>query len=436
MEWWLTLLLIFGSLAVLMATGMPIAFTFLLINLVGAFFLWGGTAGLHQLTFNVAESVSRFSFLPIVMFVLMGEIMFQSGMGFHIMDAMDKWLGRLPGRLGLVAVASGTLFATLSGSALASTAMLGRVLTPEMERRGYKKPMSIGPIMGSGGLAMIIPPSGIAVLLAALGEFSIGKLLMAGVIPGLVIASLYSSYIIGRCYLQPHIAPSYELPRISLSEKLIFTAKYVLPLSLIVFLVLGLIFLGISTPSEAAAMGVLGSVILAALYRNLNWSVIKKSIIGSLQISVMVLMIIAGAKAFSQILAYSGATRGLIAFTVGLPLPPLAILVSMQVTLLFLGAFMDLVSIMMITLPVYMPIIHTLGFDPVWFGLIMLINLEMAATTPPFGLLLFVMKGAAPPGTTMGEVIRAGLPFLLCDLTVMVLVMAFPILALWLPGMM
>jgi len=370
------------------------------------------------------------------MFVLLGEVMFQSGMGFRMIDVLDKWLGRLPGRLGLLSVASATFFSTLSGSSIGTTAMLGTILVPDMERRGYKKPMSIGPIMGSGGLAMIIPPSGIAVLLAAVAEISIGKLLIAGMVPGLIIAFFYASYIIGRCYLQPSIAPSYEVTPTSLPEKLIGTAHYVLPLGLIIFLVLGLIFLGIATPTEAAASGALGSFLLAALYRRLNWEVVKKSIMGTVQVTVMVLMIILTATTFAQILSYTGATRGLIAFTTAMPLVPIAIIMAMQALLLFLGMFVGIVPLILICTPMFFPIVNALGFNPIWFGLLMLINLEMAQTTPPFGTLLFVMKGVAPPGTTMGDIYKAGIPFLLCDLTAMALVIAFPILALWLPGMM
>jgi len=188
MEWWLALAIIFGSLVVLMTTGMPVAFCFMLVNVVGVFIFWGGTAGLSQLGLSIFSSVSTFAFLPVPLFILMGEVMFRSGLGLSMVDTLDKWMGRLPGRLGLLAVASGTLFSTMSGSTIGATAMLGSVLSPEMEKRGYKKPMSIGPIMGSGGLAMIIPPSALAVILACLAEISVAKILISGIIPGLIIA--------------------------------------------------------------------------------------------------------------------------------------------------------------------------------------------------------------------------------------------------------
>jgi tripartite ATP-independent transporter DctM subunit len=353
-----------------------------------------------------------------------------------MMDAVDKWLGRLPGRLGLEAVAGGTILSTLTGASMASVAILGSVLVPEMEKRGYKKPMSLGPILGSGGLAIMIPPSGLAVLSGAIGLISIGKILIGIVIPGLLMAVFYASYIIIRCLLQPSIAPAYDVPHIPLIEKLVATVRYILPLGFIIFMVIGVIILGITTPTEAAATGAFGCFILAALYKRLNWDVVRKSIGGALSITLMMFLIISGAKAFGQVLAYSGASRGLIEFATGLPLAPIFILVAMQVVILIMGTFMDVVAIMMVTLPLFMPIVLTLGFNPVWFLVIFLLNIEMATTTPPFGLSLFVMKGVAPPDTTMGDVYKAGLPFLGCDLIVMALLITFPAIALWLPALM
>ncbi len=436
MEWWLALLAIMGGLVILMAIGLPVAFCFILVNMVAIFFLWGGETGLAQFILSVRSSVSRFSLLCLPLFILMGEVMFRAGIAPLMLDTMDKWLGRLPGRLGLLAVSGGTLFSTLTGTSMASVAMLGEVLVPEMEKRGYKKPMSLGPILGSGGLAMMIPPSGLAVLLGFLGEISIGALLVAIIIPGLVMAVLYASYIIGRCKLQPSIAPPYDVASSPFSEKLLATARYILPIGFIIFLVVGLIFLGVATPTEAAATGAIGCFILAAFYGRLNWQVVKESFTGTIRIAGMIFLIIVAATSFSQVLAYSGATKGLVEFALSFPVAPVIILIIMQVLLLILGAFMEVVSIMMITVPLFMPIVLTLGFDPVWFAVVYLLNMEMATTTPPFGLSLFVMKGVAPPDTTMGDIYRAALPFLVCDGVAMVLLFAFPSIALWLPELM
>lgn len=435
MEWPLVLLIIFGSLAILMATGLPVAFAFMLVNIVGVALLWGGGDGLRQLSYSMWTSVATFMILPLPMFVLLGEVLFRSGMAMRAIDAIEKWMGRLPGRLGLLAVGAATMFSTMSGSSLATTVMLGDALIPEMEKRGYKKPISIGAIMGSGGLAMLIPPSALAVLWASIAEVSIGEILIAGVIPGLIIAVLYATYVIVRCWLQPSIAPAYDVEPTPLAKKLDDAVKYVLPLGLIVFMVTGLIFLGVAAPSEAAAMGALASIILAAAYRKLNWDLLKSSFLATLKITVMALLILSGTKGFGQILAYTGAARELVSWVTSMPLAPIAVIIAMMFILLLMGTFMSAFPMMMITLPIFMPIIYNLGFSPVWFGLLFLLNLEMGQTTPPFGLLLFAMKGVAPPDTTMGDIIRAGIPFLLCDAVVMALIIAFPILATMLPNL-
>lgn len=436
MDWWAILSIIFSGLLVLFALGVPVAFAFLFVNVIAVYILWGGGAGLSQLVLSIYESVTIFALLPVPLFVLMGEIMFRSGIAPRMMDVLDKWLGRLPGRLSLLAVGGGTLFAALSGSAMAGAAMLGSVLVPEMEKRGYKKPMSLGPILGSGGLAIMIPPSALGVLLAALGRFSVGRFLIAIIVPGLIMALLYGAYVIGRCWLQPDLAPSYAIRPKRLLEKIRGTIRYVLPLSSIVFLVVGLIFLGIATPTEAAALGALGCLVLAFIYRGLSWEVLKTSVTGTLQVTIMMLMILTGSTAFAQILAYTGASQGLVEFALSIPLPPILVLIAMQIVLLIMGTFMEPLTIMMVTLPIFMPIVEKLAFNSLWFGAIMLLNMEMATTSPPFGLVLFVMKGVAPPGTTMGDIYKAGLPFLGCDAVAMALMMAFPGLVLWLPGLM
>lgn len=436
MEWWTTLLLIICCLFFLFLIGVPVAFAFLFINIIGVYVFWGGEAGLTQLVRSVYRSVATFSLLPVPLFVLMGEIMFRSGIAPKMMDTLDKWLGRIPGRLSLLAIGGGTLFATLSGSAMAGCAMLGSVLVPEMEKRGYKKPMSLGPILGSGGLAIMIPPSALGVLLASLSRISVGGILVAILLPGILMALLYAAYIILRAIFQPELAPPYDFAHTPLAQKIVLTFKYVLPLGAIIFLVIGLMFMGIATPTESAALGTLGCFLLVFIYRGWDWKTISTSVSHTLKITVMMFMIMTGAMAFSQILAFCGASSGLVQLAGSLNLPPLMILIFMQIILIFMGTFMEPLTIMMVTLPIYMPIITNLGFDPLWFGTIMLINMEMATTTPPFGLVLFVMKGVAPEGTTMADIYKAGLPFLVCDAIAMALVMVFPPLALYLPGMM
>jgi tripartite ATP-independent transporter DctM subunit len=436
MEWWLILIVFLGALIFLLATGLPVAFAFFVINIVGAVVFLGGDYGLRQMMLSIFNGLTSFTLAPVPLFVFMGEILFHSGMAIKTLDVLDKWLGKLPGRLSLLTVAGGTIFSNLSGSTMANTAMLGSLLVPAMSRRGYSKSMTLGPILGTGGIAMIIPPSALAIILGTLAHMSIGALLLAGIIPGLLMAALYFSYIIIRCMLNPSLAPSYEVESVSRREKFLDLLKYVLPLTTIVFLVVGLIFLGVATPTEAAAMGSAGSIGLAAAYRKLTIQAMIKAVKGALKVTVMTFLIIAGSITFSQILAFTGATRGMVEFVVALPLPPIMVLIAMQIILIFLGAFMEQISMMMISVPIYMPVVDALGFHPIWFGILMLINLEIAFTTPPFGLLLFIMKGVAPPDTTMGDIYKAAIPFIICDLIAMALIMSFEGIAIWLPGLM
>lgn len=433
MEWWLTLIVILAALLVLMASGLPVAFCFLLINLVGAIFLWGGIAGLHNLVTSMYRSVSSFSLLPLVLFIFMGEVLAHSGMAMRMIDSVDKWFGRVSARLSLLAVAGGVVIGALSGSTPGAAAILGEVLAPEMKNRGYKNPMIIGPIIGSAGLAIIIPPSGMCVFLATLANISVGRLLIAGIVPGLIMAALYATFIIIRCRIQPSLAPAYKPSEIPLLERIIDLAKNVLPLGVIIFAVTGLILVGFTTPSEAAAWGAASSFILAACYRSVYWKMVKKTLAGTLNISVMMFMIFLGARSFSQILAFTGATGALVKFTTGISVAPIVIIILMQIVTLFLGMFIEQASIMMITLPVFMPIVEGLGFNSIWFGVIMLINLGIGNRTPPFGFLLFVLKAVLSNDTEMGEIYRAAMPYVLCDILVMALILVFPALAIWLP---
>jgi tripartite ATP-independent transporter DctM subunit len=397
---------------------------------------FGGAMGLDQLIRSIYSALATFTLLPIPLFILMGELMFHSGIALLVIDVIDKWLGRLPGRLGLLAVVSGTIFSALTGASVASTAILGSILVPEMEKRGYGKPMSLGPILGSGGLAIMIPPSGLAVLLGAISEISVGKILIAIIVPGILMAALYASYIVIRCVLQPSIAPSYDVTPTPLSEKLTGFFRYVLPLGIVVFLVIGVMILGVATPSEAAACGCIGVIIVMFLYKRMSWGALIKSFRGTLKVTGMIFLIIAGANAFSQILSFSGAATGLAEIATGLTIAPVLIVIIMQVIVLIMGGFMSLVAIMMITLPIFVPVITALGYDPVWFATIFLLNIEMALTTPPLGMNLYVMKTAATPDTKMRDIVTAAVPFLVCDAVAMGLIIAFPAIALWLPKMM
>jgi len=435
MAWYEILLVLLGVLVLLMALGLPVVFAFFATNLVGAYVFMGGENGILQLVRNAVDSVQSFALLPIPLFILMGEIMFYTGIAARAIDAVDRLIARVPGRLSLVAITGGTLFASLSGSSIANTAMLGSTLLPEMYRRGYRPSIAIGPIVAVGGIAILIPPSALAVLLGSIAQIPIGELLIAAIVPALILAALFFAYVILRCRLDPSLAPAYDVAALPWRERLMPFVKYVLPLFAIFVVVVGSIIGGIATPTESAALGAAASLIAAAAYRRLTWNNFVVSVRQTLRFTVMTLFIICGSITFSQIMAFSQASNGLSAAVLGVGLAPLELLAGMLLILLFLGCFMDQVSMMMITAPLFMPVAETLGLDIVWFGVLMLMVLEISLATPPFGLLLFVAKGAAPQ-IPMGAIVRSVAPFIAIALSVVGLLVAFPQLTLWLPALM
>jgi tripartite ATP-independent transporter DctM subunit len=434
MEWFEALAVLLGVILVLMAIGMPVALAFLAANILGAWVFMGGERGVAQLLNNGFGSLTKYALMPIPLFLLMGEIFFYTGLGGRMFNAIDKLLGKLPGRLSYVTVLGGTAFSTLSGSSMGSTALLGSLMVPEMSRRGYKSYMSIGPILGTGGLAIIIPPSALAVLLATLAQIDVAALLLAGVIPGLILAGFYLATIWLQTKIDPNAAPAYEVQSMSLAEKIVLLFREVLPMVGIMVVIIILMIEGFVTPSEAAAFGALGVLLLAAMFKCLTLDALRKSITGALRVTLMAYLIVFGSATFSQLLAFSGASRGLVKWATSFDLAPLAMLMIMFAVLLLLGMFMEQISIMLLTVPIFFPLAQSLGFDLVWFALIMLLSLEISFTTPPFGLLLFVMKGVAPPGTAMREIYTSAFPFIGCSLVLVALLIAFPNLALWLPS--
>jgi tripartite ATP-independent transporter DctM subunit len=304
-----------------------------------------------------------------------------------------------------------------------------------MAKRGYKQQMTLGPIMGSGGLAVMLPPSALGVILAATADISVGALLMAIIVPGLLMALSLAAYVLIRCWLQPELAPPYTAEKMPLRRKLRETVVHVFPVAAIIFVVTGLIFLGIATPTESAGLGVLSALILARLYGPVTRSMLKLSLQSTITTSLMVLMILSGASAFSQLLAYTGASTGIVELATGTNLSPIWVVISMQVILLLLGTFMESLAMILLTVPIYFPIIEALGLSPIWFGAVMLLNMEIAAISPPFGFGLFVMKAVAPPGTTMMDVYKATVPIMLLNTIVMIIMIFFPATALLLPSL-
>ncbi len=435
MDWVSALVLLLGLLIAFMATGLPVAFAFFAVNIVGALIFLGGEAGLTQLARNAMASLTSFTLAPIPLFLLMGEILFHTGVAFKAIDAIDKLIARVPGRLAIVSVVGGTVFSSLSGSTIANTAILGSVLLPDMLRRGYHPSMAMGPIMATGGIAMLIPPSALAVLLGSLAEISITRLLIAGIVPGLLMSVLFVGYVIGACWTRPALAPAYEIEQLSWGDRIKPVLIYVMPLFAIFVVVVGSIMGGLATPTESAALGCLASVVAVACYRQLRWRDLLVAVRETAKISVMILFIIVASMTFSQILAFSGAANGLLGLIGGLGYSTFAVVAGMMLVLLFLGAFMDQVSMMMISLPFFVPLAAPQGIDLLWLGVLMLIVMEVSLTTPPFGLLLYVMKGVAPRNTTIQQIYLAAMPFIVLELIVLVLLVLFPVLATWLPDL-
>ena len=464
MEWYWILTALLGSTLTLMFIGIPVGIAFILVNTVAAFLLFGRFsgfdanmfAGISQLTDNAFANMAIFAIVPIPMFLLMGELFFHTGLAGRMFNAVENLMGRAPARLSYVTVAGGTAFATLSGSSMGSTARLGTLMVPEMTSRGYKKSMSIGPILGTGGLAMLIPPSALAVLLGTLAELDIGKLLIAGIVPGLILALMYTVLIYVRTVIDPDAAPVYEVQWISWRRRLQMFFADVVPMVSVIILVILLIMFGVATPSESAAYGSLGVIVLSIIYLfvvplllgdrervSAFWPEFKvalwKSMWGASRVTIIALMILFGSSLFSNVLAASGASVKLIEWVTSFDVSGFVMLLIMFGILLLLGMFMDQLAMMLLTVPIFFPIMAGIDFgmgadrQVIWFAVIMLLAMEISFTTPPFGLLLFVMQGVAPPGTKFSEICMAAIPFMACAMLLVALILAFPPLVTWLP---
>ena len=473
MEWYWAFALLLGTVCIIMFLGMPVAFAFFAANVLGTYIFIGGDVGLLFMPMEFHNSI-KFTLTPIALFLLMGEILLQTGVAFKAIGAIDRMISRVPGRLSIVSIIGGTVFSTLSGSTIANTAMLGSVLLPDMIRRGYHPSIAMGPIMGVGGVAMLIPPSALAVLLASLAEQSVAQLLIAGIVPGILMAILFFGYVIVRCWLNPSLAPSYNVDtesfdepvtiRIGGSQVVKYSGRftrllnrvlpffvYILPLMTIFIVVVGSIFFKLADPTEAAALGCIASLLACFAFKLFNNTIvisgidgahfgfreIGKALLETTKINTMILFIITGSLVFSQALSNSGATEGLLTALKSLDLTPFTVVLIMVGVLLFLGAFMDQVSMLLLTLPFFLlgsgsmqAVYH---IDVIWLMVLMLITMEISLLTPPFGLLLYVMKGVAPFDVSIGQVIRAALPFILIEILVLCLLIAWPEMATWLP---
>jgi len=426
--------LMLGGSTLLLFIGMPVALTFITINIVGAWLYMGGQVGLGQLARSSVVSLTSFSLTPIPLFVLMGEILFHTGLALKVIDGVERLITRIPGRLAVVAVVAGTVFSAISGSTIATTAMLGSLMLPVMLQRGYHPTLATGPIMAIGAVDMLIPPSALTVLLGSLSGISISKLLIGGVMPGLILSLAFVVWIVVRVRFAPHLAPpEQDAPVYAGWARWQPFVLYVLPCLSIFGVVVGALVAGWATPTECAAVGAFATLVFAALYRALRWSALMQALRGTAAISSMILFIILGATTFAQILSFSGASNGLVQMITGHGLSSGAIVAAMMLMLIFLGIFVDQVSMMMITLPIFMPVVQTLGIDTVWFGVMYLICMQLGLLLPPHGLLLMTMRGVAPPQVTMGHIFVAVVPYVSMSLLLLAAVFWLPAIATSLP---
>ena len=435
MSWQAAAWLLLGGSTVLMFLGLPVAFAFLAINLVGAAIFLGGDAGMMQLARNSVQSVTSFALTPIPLFILMGEVLFHTGLAVKVIDGVERLIRDVPGRLAVIAVVAGTVFSAISGSTIATTAMLGSLMLPVMLSRGYHPTLATGPIMAIGAVDMLIPPSALTVLLGSLSGISISKLLVGGIVPGLILSAIFIAYIIMRVRMNPELAPKSEFSEFHGWRRFQPFLQYVVPLVSIFIIVVGAMIAGWATPTECAALGAFATMVLAVLYGVLSVKNLIQALRGTAGISGMILFIIVGATTFSQILSFSGASNGLAQLITSYGLPPMAVIAGMMLFLIFLGVFVEQVSMMMITLPIFMPIVQQMGVDLVWFGVLFLICMQLGLLMPPHGLLLMTMKSVAPPQVTMMHIFRAVTPFLLISIVVLILVFFAPAVATWLPNL-
>ena len=432
--WAIAAWLMLGGSTVLLFIGMPVALTFIAVNIVGAFLYMGGEVGLAQLARSSVGSVAAFSLTPIPLFVLMGEILFHTGLALKVIEGIERLIRRVPGRLAVVAVIAGTVFSAISGSTIATTAMLGSLLLPVMLSKGYHPTLATGPIMAIGAVDMLIPPSALTVLLGSLSGISISKLLIGGVLPGVILSVAFVLWIVLRVRITPSLAPAAEdQPAFTGWERWRPFFGYVLPTLSIFGVVVGALAAGWATPTECAALGAFATLVLALLYRALTFGALVKALKGTAGISGMILFIILGATTFAQILSFSGASNGLVEMITGKGWSTGMIVAGMMLVLIFLGIFVDQVSMMMITLPIFMPVVQSLGVDPVWFGVMFLICMQLGLLLPPHGLLLMTMRGVAPPAVTMGHIFQAVVPYVAMSLLLLAAVFWIPAIATALP---
>jgi tripartite ATP-independent transporter DctM subunit len=426
--------LMFAGMLLLMTTGLPIAFNLGAVGVVSAILLWGPDS-FDLIYFAAMEVMRNWVLIAVPLFIFMGFVLHESGIANDLFDAVYLWAGGVKGALGMGTVAICSIIAAMVGISGAATLSMGVIALPAMLNRNYNKHIAVGLIQAGGALGFLIPPSMMMIMYGFLSGVSVGSLFAGGIIPGFMLALMYIVYIGIRCQLQPQMGPALPMEeRGGLNEKIKALRVLILP-AVLILTVMGCIFTGITSPTEAGAVGVAGALICALIRKKLSWELIKKTTLPTLQLSGFTAWIIIGAVVFSKVYTGLGATAMIKAYIQGLEVNPWLILILMQLSFFLLGMFMDDIAILFMCMPIYIPIIKTLGFDPVWFAILYIVNMQMAFLTPPYGVNLFYMKAVAPDGVTMGDIYKSVIPFVLLQFVGLLFLMLFPKIVLFLPDL-
>jgi tripartite ATP-independent transporter DctM subunit len=426
-------ILFFGSLLVFLVLGLPLSFVLGGVSVVFIYFTWGPEA-FYMVAAQTWGAMNKFTLVAIPLFIFMAMILERSGVAKSLYEMMYLWFGPVAGGLAIGTVVICAIFSAMCGISGAAVVSMGTIALPSMLERSYDKELALGCINSGGGWGILIPPSVIMILYALISGESVGRLFAGGVFPGLLLLVLVSSYIAIRCYFQPRLGPA--LPRAERGDwkRKITALKAVFLPVVIVFMVLGSIIGGVTTPTEAAAMGVVGAIISALVYRQLTWGLVKEAAMRTLRLTGMIMWILFGAYCFSSAYHGMGANQLIENMMQYIPGGPWGTIIFIQIIIFLLAMVLDPAGIMMITVPVFLPIVKAHGFDPLWFGILFVINMEIGYMTPPFGFNLFYLKGIVPPEITMGDIYRSVIPYTLVESAGLALVMIFPQIAVWLPN--
>ncbi|MBM3547415.1 MAG: TRAP transporter large permease subunit [Alphaproteobacteria bacterium] len=427
-------ILIVVAMILLMLTGMPLAWVTMTLA-VTCTLLWLGPTGLPLVSSRVLGFVSEYVFVAVPLFVLMASIMERSGVAKDLYDAMYLFAGGLPGGVAVQTTLVATVMAAMTGIIGGEIVLLGLLALPQMLRLGYDRKLAIGTICAGGSLGTMIPPSVVLILYGLTANVSIGDLFQAAFIPGLLLSGLYMSYIMIRCSLDPSLgppAPEAER-RVPLARKLQLLKGLILPIMVIVW-VLGSIYGGIASVTESAGVGVIGAMASAAIRKELNWTMIRQSLVQTMNTTGVLLWLTFGANALIGIYNIMGGTTYMRTMIAGLPFEPIVIIIIMMVTLWILGCFMDWIGILLLTMPIFVPVIKQLGYDPVWFGILFCMNMQSSYLSPPFGPAVFYLKSVAPPEITLDVIFSSVWPFMILQAIGLLLILFFPQIALWLPS--